>query len=127
MPRYSYVAKNEAGSTVKGIETAASRELLADRLAGRGLYLVHVRSGSFSGIHFEFITRSDLVLFTSQLIPVVATGVPLLAGLEDLAEMVSAGIFAPEGKTRRRIYRPASLEALSGKATPKEQLPLELV
>lgn len=89
MPRYSYVAKNEAGSTVKGIETAASRELLADRLAGRGLYLVRVRSGSFSGIHIEFITRSDLVLFTSQLIPVVATGVPLLAGLEDLAEMVS--------------------------------------
>ena len=39
-----------------------------------------------SGIHIERITQRDLVLFTSQLIPVVATGVPLLAGLQDLAE-----------------------------------------
>ncbi len=37
MPRFSYVAKNDAGATLKGIETASSREMLADRLARRGL------------------------------------------------------------------------------------------
>jgi len=42
-----------------------------------------------SGIHIEFLTRRDLVVFTSQLLPIVATGVPLLTGLEDLEESVA--------------------------------------
>ncbi len=50
---------------------------------------MRVRSGQLSGIHIERVTRKDLVLFTSQLIPVVATGVPLLAGLEDLEQSMS--------------------------------------
>lgn len=92
MPRYNYVAKNVAGSAIKGAETASSRDVLADRLSSRGLYLVSANSGgvsSLSGVHVEWITRSDLVLFTSQLIPVVGTGVPLLVGLEDLEGLVS--------------------------------------
>lgn len=89
MPRYNYVAKNAAGDSLKGIESATSAAALADRLAERGLYLVRARGGGLgnvSGIHIERITRKDLVLFTSQLIPVVATGLPLLVGLEDLEE-----------------------------------------
>ena len=88
MPRFNYVAKNETGATVKGIESAASRERLADQLAGRGLYLVRAQGGDLSSIHIERITKKDLVLFTSQLIPIVATGVPMLTGLEDLEEAV---------------------------------------
>ncbi len=88
MPRFNYVAKNEAGATIKGIESAASRERLADQLAGRGLYLVRAQGGDLSSIHIELITKKDLVLFTSQLIPIVATGVPMLTGLEDLEEAV---------------------------------------
>lgn len=88
MPRFNYVAKNATGDKVKGIESARDRSQLADRLADRGLYVVRVRSGSLSGIHIERITRRDLVLFTSQLIPIVATGVPLLRGLRDLEEAV---------------------------------------
>lgn len=87
MPRFNYVAKNQAGETVKGIDSASDRNALADRLAGRGLYLVKASGGgNFSGIHIERITRKDLVLFTSQMIPVVATGLPLLEGLKDLEE-----------------------------------------
>lgn len=89
MPRYSYAAKNPAGATVRGVEMAASREQLADRLAGRGLYLTRATAGSWTDIHIERVTRRDLILFTSQLIPVVATGVPLLIGLQDLEESVS--------------------------------------
>ncbi|NKB87569.1 MAG: hypothetical protein GKS06_05060 [Acidobacteria bacterium] len=88
MPRFSYVAKNDTGAEIKGVESAVSRDTLADQLANRGLYLVKANSGSLSGIHIERITRKDLVVFTSQLLPVVATGVPLLTGLEDLEATV---------------------------------------
>ena len=88
MPRFNYTAKDSNGGTIKGVESASNREVLADRLADRGLYLVRANSGSLSNIHIETVTRSDLVLFTSQLIPVVATGVPLLTGLEDMQEVV---------------------------------------
>jgi type II secretory pathway component PulF len=88
MPRFSYVAKNGDGATIKGVESAASRNTLADQLANRGLYLVRANSSSLAGIHIERVTRRDLVLFTSQLLPIVATGVPLLTGLADLEESV---------------------------------------
>jgi len=89
MPRYSYAAKNPAGATIRGVEMAASQEALADRLAGRGLYLTSASAGNWSDIHIEWITRRDLIIFTSQLIPIVATGIPLLTGLEDLEASVS--------------------------------------
>jgi len=88
MPQFSYVAKNDIGATVKGVESAVTRDTLADQLANRGLYLVRASSSSLSGVHIEFLTRRDLVVFTSQLLPIVATGVPLLTGLEDLEESV---------------------------------------
>jgi type II secretory pathway component PulF len=88
MPSFSYVAKNDIGATIKGVESAVTRDRLADQLANRGLYLVRANSASLSGIHIERITRHDLVVFTSQLLPIVATGVPLLTGLEDLQESV---------------------------------------
>jgi type II secretory pathway component PulF len=88
MPRFSYVAKNDTGATIKGVESAATRDNLADQLANRGLYLVRADSRSLSGIHIERTTRRDLVIFTSQLLPIIATGVPLLTGLEDLEESV---------------------------------------
>ena len=88
MPRFSYTAKNDLGATITGVESALSRDSLADQLANRGLYLVKASSGSLAGIHIERITRRDLVVFTSQLLPIVATGVPLLTGLEDLEASV---------------------------------------
>ena len=91
MTRFSYVAKDTVGSTVTGIESASNREALADRLAERGLYLMSLRNefvSNLSGLHIERVTKKDLVMFTSQLIPVVASGVPLLAALTDLEENV---------------------------------------
>lgn len=88
MPRFSYTAKNDLGATITGVEAALSRDTLADQLANRGLYLVKASSGSLAGIHIERVTRRDLVVFTSQLLPIVATGVPLLTGLEDLEASV---------------------------------------
>ena len=54
------------------------------------------------------------------------TGVSPVTASRDLAEMSKAGILIPEGKTRRRIYRPAPLEALSGIDAPDGQLPFKL-
>ena len=61
------------------------------------------------------ITRSDYMEIT---------GVAQVTASRDLAEMSKAGVLIPEGKTRRRIYRPAPLENQVGSQTPQEQLSL---
>lgn len=104
MPTYRYVAKDDSGESFEGIESASTEDVLADSLADRGLYLVEANSGRrrLGEIHIERVTQKDVILFTSQLIPVVSSGVPLLAGLEQLAET------APKHKLKqiiRNIHR----------------------
>ena len=113
MPRYSYIAKDERGQSVEGVETAASREALADRLAERGLYLSRIRNeilSNLSGVHIERITQRDIALFTSQLIPIVSSGVPLIVGLEDLEGVVAKQKLRNVVRgLRRRVERGESL------------------
>ena len=52
------------------------------------------------------------------------TGVSPVTASRDLGELLKAGIFTAEGKTRRRIYRPVSLSAQAKADVPEEQLPL---
>jgi Fic family protein len=52
------------------------------------------------------------------------TGVSPVTASRDLAELLKAGIFTAEGKTRRRVYRPVPLGAQAGEEIPDEQLPL---
>lgn len=63
------------------------------------------------------ITRSDFMEIT---------GVSAVTASRDLAKMANLGVLVPEGKTRRRIYRPAPLDSLPDQETPKEQLQMEL-
>ena len=61
------------------------------------------------------ISRSDYIEIT---------GVSPVTASRDLAAMVEAGVMSPEGKTRRRIYRPVPLGSEHKTEVPQEQLPL---
>ncbi len=61
------------------------------------------------------ITRGEYLEITS-VSPVTAS--------RDLADLVQKGLLTTEGKTRSRVYRPVSLEALRKIATQAGQLPL---
>ena len=61
------------------------------------------------------ISRSDYIEIT---------GVSPVTASRDLAAMVEAGVMIPEGKTRRRIYRPVPLGSEPKTEVPLEQLPL---
>ena len=61
------------------------------------------------------ITRSDYIDIT---------GVSPVTASRDLAQLVDAGVMIPEGKTRRRIYRPVPLGSEHKIEPPPEQLPL---
>ena len=52
------------------------------------------------------------------------TGVSPVTASRDLAAMVKSGFFITEGKTRRRIYRPVTLNSDAIDKVPEEQLPL---
>jgi len=61
------------------------------------------------------ISRSDYI---------EVTGVSPVTASRDLAEMVKAGVMIPEGKTRRRIYRPVPLGSEPKAEVPQQQLSL---
>ncbi|PKB81227.1 MAG: hypothetical protein BZY88_06940 [SAR202 cluster bacterium Io17-Chloro-G9] len=52
------------------------------------------------------------------------TGVSPVTASRDLAALVQGGVFAAEGKTRRRIYRPVPLNTEAEDGIPEEQLHL---
>ena len=71
--------------------------------------------GHMFATHTGGITRSDYMEIT---------GVSPVTASRDLASLVVAGLLIPEGKTRRRIYRPAPVGTEPEEETPEEQLPL---
>ena len=92
MPNFSYVGVDDNGLEVRGIAAADNEDQLADLLKRQGHYLVRSSTSGDSERHFgdirilEWITRRDVIVFTSQLATVMATGVGLVEGLTDIGE-----------------------------------------
>lgn len=90
---FAYVAVDDLGHRIKGTAAAENEEALAASLRAEGRYLVEASAGEkgrdFSQIRlFERITRHDVIFFTSQLATVIATGVNLVEGLNDIEAQV---------------------------------------
>jgi type II secretory pathway component PulF len=89
MPKFSYVGVDDNGLEVRGTAAAESEDQLAELLRTQGQYLVRSsaasEAGSIAEIRIlEWINRRDIIVFTSQLATVMATGVSLVEGLEDI-------------------------------------------
>src|SRR5688500_1626577 len=89
MPSFDYVSVDDNGLKVTGSLAAESEDALAELLRTQGQYLVRtsLASGgkSVNDIRIlERINRRDVIVFTSQLSTVMATGISLVEGLEDI-------------------------------------------
>jgi type IV pilus assembly protein PilC len=94
MPSFNYVGVDDNGIEIKGMLAAESEDQLADLLRRQGQYLVRtsVASGgkSFSDVRIlERINKRDVIVFTSQLSTVIATGISLTEGLEDIENQMA--------------------------------------
>lgn len=100
MPNFNYVCVDDSGVEIKGTAAAETEDQLADLLRRQGQYLVRTAVASDAGGRLsevrvlERINRRDVIFFTQQLATVMATGVGLVDGLQDL-----------EGQLKKTVMR----------------------
>jgi type IV pilus assembly protein PilC len=86
---------DDDGLELRGVAAAETEDQLADRLRRQGQYLVRSTPASESRASlaeiqlFERNTRRDVVVFTQQLATVMATGVGLIDGLQDIESQLT--------------------------------------
>jgi type IV pilus assembly protein PilC len=117
MPNFTYVCVDDNGLELRGTAAAETEDQLADLLRRQRQYLVRtaVSSDAGGGVGsirlFEGMNRRDVIFFTNQLATVMATGVGLVEGLEDIETQArKAGMRRVVAALRRDI---ASGEMLS--------------
>ncbi len=121
MPSFNYVGVDDNGFEVKGMLAAESEDQLAELLRRQGQYLVRTSlasgSKSLSEVRIlERINRRDVIVFTSQLSTVMATGISLTEGLEDIEnQMRKAAMKRVIAAVRRDIESGESLSAALAK------------
>lgn len=90
MPTFTYVARARNGSKQRGSVVANNRQAAMQMLAQRGLTADKVteKSGAAKGAGRvnKRIKSNDLLIFTRQLSTIVSAGLPLLQGLDILAD-----------------------------------------
>ncbi|RMG60452.1 MAG: type II secretion system F family protein [Deltaproteobacteria bacterium] len=89
VPRFAYVAIDDAGRRVKGTLISPSEEVLKKSLSEMGLYLLSTRVVKERKpllVGKPKIRRRDIINFTIHLRTLISAGVPLSQGLTDLVE-----------------------------------------
>ena len=93
VPNFSYVGVDDNGVEVRGTAAAESEDQLAELLSRQGRYLVRSSTASAgSGVAdiriLEWINKRDVIVFTSQLATIMATGVGIVEGLADIEDQI---------------------------------------
>lgn len=91
MPTFTYTARGRDGKKQKGTLTADSRQALTQLLSSRGLTVEGVQEvtkgkPAGGGSLGKKVKTHELLVFTRQLSTIVSAGLPLLQGLDILAE-----------------------------------------
>lgn len=99
MPTYTYTARNRAGSRQRGSVVAENRDIAAARLAQMGLQMEKLVEGkNVSAVQRARLNRRvksvHLLVFTRQLATIVSAGLPLMQGLDILAEQAEDPTFS---------------------------------
>lgn len=101
MSRFSYVAKNSAGKTIRGIEDATSEENLVQKLQKQGFFVVNVQPFSFKegkGTIEQKFTHNrakltDLLVFCRQLATMLESGITIIRSLDIISRQVDSKQF----------------------------------
>jgi type IV pilus assembly protein PilC len=122
MPSFNYVCVDDNGIELKGVAAAESEDQLADALRRQGQYLVRSAQASeaASGLAnirlFEGMNKRDVIFFTQQLATVMATGVGLVEGLNDIeSQAKKQGVRHVVAALRRDIEAGGSMSAALAK------------
>ena len=98
MPTFTYTARARDGKKQKGTMTADSQQALRQLLAQRGLTAENAqeikKGGRLQGKMGKKVKTAELLVFTRQLSTIVSAGLPLLQGLDILAEQTDNQGFA---------------------------------
>lgn len=91
MPTYTYVARNKSGAKQRGSLTAENRQTATMQLQQRGLIpeKLQEKTGGFSmggSTLNRKVKTAELLVFTRQLSTIVSAGLPLMQGLDILAD-----------------------------------------
>jgi type IV pilus assembly protein PilC len=89
MPKYSYVATDPSGATLKGTVDAASAVRARNELLGKELLVVQLKERKSVGqieITTKKIKPADLMVFSRQMASFLRAGIPILDALEMLTE-----------------------------------------
>ncbi len=90
MPTFSYVARTRTGGQKKGTVTADTRQAATIMLTQQGLKIESITERAARGANTAKLNRrvktSDLLVFTRQLSTIVSAGLPLMQGLDILAD-----------------------------------------
>lgn len=91
MPKYEYIANNEAGEEEKGTVTARNKDHATAMLKQKNFRTITVKEKkSAFDIQFgappEKVSLTEMVIFTRQLSTMISAGIPLLESLEILEE-----------------------------------------
>lgn len=91
MPTYTYVARNKSGAKQRGSLTADNRQTATMQLQQRGLIpeKLQEKTGAFSmggSTLNRKVKTTELLVFTRQLSTIVSAGLPLMQGLDILAD-----------------------------------------
>ena len=84
MKTFEYTARDLTGQTTTGRSIAENEREVDRELEKLGLTLVQVRAVRGAGKGKGRMSRDEVVAFTNQLATVIAAGVPILSGIEDL-------------------------------------------
>lgn len=99
MPNYTYTARSRTGARQRGSVVADNRDAAAARLAQMGLQVEKLVEGkNVSAVQRARLNRRvksiHLLVFTRQLATIVSAGLPLMQGLDILAEQAEDPTFA---------------------------------
>jgi len=105
MPKFFYIARDNKGNKVSGVEEATSQEEVVNRLQAKDFVIVNVipeyredlralGSEVLAKAHLRFrhyrVTSDDLVLFCRQLATLLGAGVTILKSLDIISVQVSS-------------------------------------
>ena len=98
MPTFTYTARARDGKKQKGTMTAESQQALRQLLSQQGLTAENAqeikKGGRLQGKMGKKVKTAELLVFTRQLSTIVSAGLPLLQGLDILAEQTDNEGFA---------------------------------
>lgn len=93
MPTFAYVVKDRSGKTIRGTLESASRNEIVEQLWKQSLIIISVdeqssRRSAVLSIGTPRVPIGQLVIFSRQLATMVDSGIPIVSGLDILAEQI---------------------------------------